>query len=77
MLLVLALWTVLLLGGGSVSRAQYPDASPGVLTGTGDPRSDGGGPGLVGSPVEIALGVVLLGLVTVAGTTLVVRLTRR
>ena len=61
----------------SPARAQYPDASPAPVITTGDPRSDGGGPGLVGSPIEIALGIVMLGLLTIAGTTLFIRLTRR
>ncbi|MCY7417985.1 MAG: hypothetical protein LH650_05735 [Chloroflexi bacterium] len=68
---VLASWT------GATTLAQYPDASPGAVIVAGDPRSDGGGPGLVGSPIEIALGVVLLGLLTIAGTTLVIKVTRR
>jgi hypothetical protein len=75
--LSLAVWLALVSGTGAVTLAQYPDASPGAVISTGDPRSDGGGPGLVGSPVEIALGVVLLGLLTIAGTTLVIKLTRR
>jgi len=74
---VLAVWFVLLGPATPAMRAQYPDASPAPITTTGDPRSDGGGPGLVGSPIEIALGVVMLGLLTIAGTTLVIRLTRR
>ena len=64
-------------GDASLSRAQYPEPSAAPVITTGDPRSDGGGPGLVGSPIEIALAVVLLGSVTVAGTVLVLRLTRR
>jgi hypothetical protein len=75
--LSLAVWVVVVPGVTSPVRAQYPDASPQPVITTGDPRSDGGGPGLVGSPVEIAVGVVMLGLITIAGTTLVIRLTRR
>lgn len=71
------LWVVLQQTGAVVVHAQYPDASPDVPITAGDPRSDGGGPGLVGSPVEIALGIVFLGVVTVLGTTMVIRLTRR
>jgi len=77
MLLALGLWLVLASCAGATTLAQYPDASPGAVIATGDPRSDGGGPGLVGSPVEVALGVVLLGLLTIAGTAFVVRVTRR
>ena len=71
------LWFVLLSPATPASRAQYPEASAAPVITTGDPRSDGGGPGLVGSPVEIAVGIVMLGLITIAGTTLVIRLTRR
>jgi hypothetical protein len=77
MILALAVWVVLLPGAVSPAGAQYPDASPAPVIVTGDPRSDGGGPGLVGSPIEIALGVVMLGVLTIAGTTLFIRLTRR
>jgi hypothetical protein len=44
---------------------------------TGDSRSNGQGPGLVGSPFAIAIGVVLLGLVAAGGTLLYVRLSDR
>jgi hypothetical protein len=43
----------------------------------GDPRSEGSGPGLVGSPLLILLGVVVIGLATAAITALVARLARR
>lgn len=77
-LVVLALLLLLLPGGPAA--ATSPDASPragdpGVI-GTGDPRSEGEGPGLVGSPLLVALGVVALGLVTAAVTVVAVRLTR-
>ncbi len=41
-----------------------------------DPRSDGQGPGLVGSPLGVAVGVILLGGLVAAITALVLRLTR-
>lgn len=50
-----------------------PVASGAPVLDTGDSRSDGEGPGLVGSPVVIALGVVVLGLVTALGTLVVLR----
>lgn len=54
-----------------------PSPSPlGYLTG-GDPRSDGGGPGLMGSPLGVLLGVVAVGLATVLITALLARLSRR
>ncbi len=77
MLLALVLWLVLASWAGATTLAQVPAASPGAVIATGDPRSDGGGPGLVGSPIEIALGVVLLGVLTIAGTTLIIKVTRR
>jgi hypothetical protein len=73
--LVVAVW--LTLSAGPVARAQYPEPSTASVVTTGDPRSEGEGPGLVGSPVEIALGVLVLGLVTVGGTAIIVRVTRR
>lgn len=42
--------------------------------GTGDSRSDGEGPGLVGSPLAIALGVIILGVATAVGTLVVLRI---
>jgi hypothetical protein len=74
--LVPAIWAMSL-PSSHVARAQDPGPSPAAVVTAGDPRSEGEGPGLVGSPVEIALGVVVVGLVTIAGTTVVVRLTRR
>lgn len=75
--LSLAVWLVLLGVSTSPTHAQGPEPSAATVIEAGDPRSDGEGPGLVGSPIEIALAVVLLGLVTTAGTALVIRLTRR
>ncbi|MFN8519319.1 MAG: hypothetical protein U0667_08005 [Chloroflexota bacterium] len=49
-----------------------PTAAP--VIGTGDSRSDGEGPGLVGSPVGIALGVILVGAVTAVGTLVILRI---
>lgn len=60
----------------AVAPAVALAASPEPVVGSGDARSDGGGPGIVGSPVAIALGVVLLGVITAAGTLVVVRVTR-
>ncbi len=48
---------------------------PPPMLGTGDSRSDGEGPGFVGSPVAIAAGVLLLGGITAAGTLIVLRAT--
>jgi hypothetical protein len=68
---------LLLPTAASQTKAQYPAPSPGPgLVGTGDPRSSGEGPGLVGSPLGIAVGVVLLGMVAAGGTAVYLRLTR-
>lgn len=61
-------------GEGPAPTEAAPSARPPVL-GTGDSRSEGEGPGLVGSPVAIAVGVVLVGVLTAAGTLIVLRLT--
>jgi hypothetical protein len=63
------------MGGSPASAPPTPTASPAVI-GTGDPRSEGEGPGLRGSPVLIALGVVGIGLLAAAGTVVYVRLRR-
>lgn len=55
--------------------AQQPTAAP-VPT-PFDPRGGGSGPGLVGSPFLVALGVVLLGITAAALTALYARLVRR
>ncbi len=62
------------LGSGEVAPSA-PPASPAAPIGTGDSRSDGAGPGFVGSPVVIALGVVILGVITALGTLAVLRST--
>jgi hypothetical protein len=60
-----------------VAVGADPSAAPGeVLTG-GDPRSEGEGPGLVGSPLLILAAVVALGLATALLTIVIVRVTQR
>lgn len=54
-----------------------PVATAPTVVGSGDSRSDGEGPGLVGSPVAIAVGVIVLGVLTALGTVVVVRLGSR
>jgi hypothetical protein len=81
--LLLGLW--LLLASSFSVAAASPDSSPvaspapeptaGIID-TVDPRSNGQGPGLVGSPFAILLGVVLLGVVAAGGTLLFLRVTR-
>ena len=69
--------------GAAAGLAAEPtagvDLSPAtlaVLEG-GDPRSEGEGPGLVGSPLAILLGVIGLGIATAAITAVIVLVTRR
>jgi hypothetical protein len=74
----LALLTaLLLLASGSPVDAADPVATPVAVFVGGDPRSDGGGPGLVGSPLLILAAVVAIGLVTALLTASLVRLGRR
>jgi hypothetical protein len=72
---VLAL--VVLASLATLTIGAEPSASPAALFEGGDPRSDGAGPGLVGSPLLILLGVVLLGILTAAATVLIVRVSQR
>lgn len=66
---------VLILSAAAIAAA--PSAAPiDVLMG-GDPRSDGAGPGIVGSPLLILIGVVVLGAGTALVTALLARLLRR
>ena len=55
------------------ARAASPEAS--AVAG-GDPRSNGQGPGLVGTPGLAILGVIAIGVAAVLATTVYVRLTR-
>ena len=71
----LALAAVVVILGAALGAD--PTAVPTEVLGGGDPRSEGEGPGLVGSPLLILAGVVLLGVVTALVTVLVVRLTQR
>jgi hypothetical protein len=58
-----------------VTAARAASAAP-TPAGIGDPRSNGQGPGLVGSPALAILGVVAIGVVAVVVTAVYVRLTR-
>ena len=57
--------------------AAEPSAAPVSLLAGGDQRSEGGGPGLVGSPLAMMLGVMALGLATALATVALVRLRSR
>jgi hypothetical protein len=83
MLVGLLVTMVLLAPGAAIAQAPdaaasgataQPVASAPPIIGSGDPRSDGEGPGIVGSPVAIAVGVVVLGVLTALGTVLVLRI---
>jgi hypothetical protein len=63
------------IGGGPVVRGADPSPGPGV-TDPIDPRSDGEGPGVQGTPLEILAAVVLLGMAAAGVTVLWARLTR-
>ena len=83
MALVVGLWLLVVsprtVGAASPEVTPAPGPTPeptaGII-GTGDPRSNGQGPGLVGSPFAILFGVVLLGVVTAGGTLLYLRIAR-
>jgi hypothetical protein len=60
---------------GLVPHALAATAAPSIAEG-GDPRSNGQGPGLVGTPGLAILGVILVAIVAIVVTTLYVRLTR-
>lgn len=65
----------------SSSASAGPAASPSPVTSDVlepvDPRSEGSGPGIVGSPLVILLGVVGLGILSALITAAWVRLTRQ
>jgi hypothetical protein len=71
--LVIALTLVL----DGVTCAAEPAATAAAAVLGGDPRSEGTGPGLVGSPLIVLAAVIILGLMTVLLTALVVRFGRR
>lgn len=72
---VIALMVVLL--AAAAALGADPTAVPAELLESGDLRSEGEGPGLVGNPLLILLAVVGLGLATAAITLLVARFTLR
>jgi hypothetical protein len=75
-LVVIAIVAVGILVLGIVAEAAAPMATPAIVAG-GDPRSEGSGPGLVGSPVLVLGAVVGLGIATVLVTILLARIARR
>jgi hypothetical protein len=70
-IVVVALWLAPVAAQGPAVSPPVPTMAP--VIGSGDSRSEGEGPGFVGSPVAIAVGVVVLGLATAIGTVVVLR----
>jgi hypothetical protein len=70
---------VFLLTGAFTATAVGADPSPAAIEPLlgGDLRSDGSGPGIVGSPLMILGAVVVLGAATVVVTAIVARLSQR
>ena len=71
-----AIVTVFPAARGLIGTALAATAEPSIPQG-GDPRSNGQGPGLVGTPGLAVLGVVLIALVAIVVTTVYVRVTPR
>ena len=67
----------LVLAAGGVVQAAEPTATAAAVVLGGDPRSEGSGPGLVGSPLLVLAAVIALGVATALLTALLLRLTRR
>jgi hypothetical protein len=75
-LAVIALVAVGVLVLGVVAQAAEPGSTPSIVAG-GDPRSEGTGPGLVGSPLLVLGAVIALGVATALVTVVLARMTRR
>jgi hypothetical protein len=75
-LAVIALAAVGVLVLGVVAMAAEPASTPSIVAG-GDPRSEGTGPGLVGSPLVVLGAVIALGVATALVTVVLARMTRR
>jgi hypothetical protein len=63
--------------GASATAPATASPSVGGVIETGDPRSEGEGPGLVGEPLLVLAGIVLVGLATVIVTIVIARTTGR
>jgi hypothetical protein len=76
-----ALLALAIMAGTAISLGADPTASPSAVPvevlASGDLRSEGQGPGLVGNPLLILVAVIALGLATAAVTVILVRLTQR
>jgi hypothetical protein len=74
-LLLLAVIALLLLLAAGAAAADPTPAPVGLLA--GDSRSEGVGPGLVGSPLGVLVAVVALGVATATITAILARLLQR
>lgn len=75
-MLIVGLFTAVALGADP-SALPTASASPSNLLASGDLRSEGAGPGLVGNPLLIIAAVVALAAGTAIVTFLIVRVTTR
>jgi hypothetical protein len=75
-LAVIAVAAVGVLVLGVVVQAAEPASTSSIVAG-GDPRSEGTGPGLVGSPLLVLGAVIALGIATALVTVVLARMTRR
>ncbi len=75
-LIVIGLFTAVAFGADP-STLPTASSSPTALLASGDLRSDGAGPGLVGNPLLILVAVVALAIGTALVTLLIVRLATR
>jgi hypothetical protein len=80
-LVLVTIGWLLAMGPATVLHAQTATptatASPPGAIETGDPRSDGQGPGLVGEPLLVLVGIVVIGVATVVVTIVIARATGR
>ncbi len=72
-LIGLTAWPIVTAAADASPAPSVAALDDGLLE-SGDSRSEGEGPGLVGSPLSILFGVVVLGLTAAGVTVLVVRL---
>jgi hypothetical protein len=77
LLVVTCLLVLLVAVASSGTLAADPTSSPAPVLSGGDLRSEGSGPGIVGSPLGVLLAVMALGLATALLTVVVAKLASR